>query len=82
MDTGKKLISVIVAVRPVFPDLVTYITRGCHTHSFCTTICDHGQNESQRSYRNIHRSQRSSHYISVIFAKKLVKVKGNVGAKS
>ena len=24
-------------------------TRGCHSHNFCTTICNHGQNKSQRS---------------------------------
>ena len=62
--------------------LKRYLTRGCHTHSFCTTVCDRGQNESQRSNRNIRHSQRSSHYISLIFSIKLVKVKGNVGAKT
>ena len=45
--------------------------KGCHTHSFCTTICDRGQNKSQRSNRNIRHSQRSSHYISLIFSIKL-----------
>ena len=34
------------------------MSRGRHTHSFCTTICDRGQNESQRSNRNIRHSQR------------------------
>ena len=59
------------------------LARGCHTHNFCTTIFDRGQNESQQSIRNIHYSQRSSHYIFLIFSIKLVvKVKGNVGAKT
>ena len=58
------------------------ITRGCHTHSFCTTICDRDRNESQLSNRNIHHSQRSSHFISLIFSINLVKVKGNVRAKT
>ena len=29
------------------------VTRGCHSHSYCTTIFDRGQNENQRSTRNI-----------------------------
>ena len=50
--------------------------KGCHTHNFCTMICDHGQNKSQRSNQNIRHSQWSSQYISLIFSIKLVKVKG------
>ena len=45
------------------------------SHSFCATICDRGQNKSQQSTQNIHHSPWSSHYISLIFAVKLVKFK-------
>ena len=48
---------------------ITSLTKGCHTHSFCTTICNRGRNECQRSNRNICHSQWSSHYISDIFNK-------------
>ena len=39
------------------------VLRGCHSHSFCTMICDRGQNESQRSAQNICHNQRSSHLL-------------------
>ena len=35
-------------------------SRGCHSHTFCTTICDRGQNRSQESSIKNPASQRSS----------------------
>ena len=64
--------------------IVTALTgpRGCHSHNFCTTICDRGQTAGQRSTWNNLHSQQSSHYISLIYAVKVVKVKRNFSDKT
>ena len=46
-----------------------------------TSIFVRGQNESQRSTQNIVRSQQSSHYISLKFSVKSVKVKAKFQRK-
>ena len=46
---------------------LTYRHRGCPSHSFCTTIYNYSQNESQWSILNICHIQRSSHYIFLMF---------------
>ena len=50
-------------------------SRGWHSHRLCTLIFLRSQNKSQRSVWNIVQSQQSSHYISLKFSVKSVKVK-------
>ena len=49
------------------------LTKGCHSYSFCATVV---KTKVNGQLKNICHSQRSSHYISLIFAVKLIKVKG------